>query len=135
MWVTAFFTNGGTPELGLSATVRIRKLSDDSLVVTDAAMSEVGDGHYKYDFTAYDENINYAIRCDGSATLSGAERYTYGGNENSCTSTTVASAVWDALKASHVVVDSFGEWFTNVILYSHGDPARSWQRHIRNKTY
>jgi hypothetical protein len=51
-------------------------------VVTDDSMSEVGDGHYKYNFAAYDPTINYAIRCDGGAILPSAERYTYAGNEN-----------------------------------------------------
>ncbi len=82
MKIVAFFTNNSVPATGLSPTIRIRDLSDNSLVITDAAMTEVGDGHYQYDFTLYDANINYAIRCDGTDVLSNAERYTYAGNEN-----------------------------------------------------
>ena len=82
MIITAFFTNNGTPETGLTPTIRIRKLSDNSLVVTDASMSEVGDGFYKYDFTSYDHSIDYAIRVDGGSSLSDSDRYKFGSNNN-----------------------------------------------------
>lgn len=82
MKILAFFTSSGVPQTGLSATIRIRDLSDDSLVVTDDAMSESGDGNYKYEFAGYDADKEYAIRCDGGATLSNFDRYKYAGNEN-----------------------------------------------------
>jgi len=82
LYITACFSNNGTPATGLSPTIRIRDLSDNSLVVTDAAMSEVGDGYYKYNFSGYDKDKDYAIRCDGGATLSGYDRYTYGSNRD-----------------------------------------------------
>lgn len=82
MKIVAFFSSSGVPVLGLSPTIRIRDLSDDSLVVTDASMSEVGDGHYQYNFSSYDKDIDYAIRCDGGNTLANSDRYTYGANEN-----------------------------------------------------
>lgn len=77
------FTNSGSPATGLSATIRIWDLATNSLVVTDAAMTEIAGGFYSYSFTTYDEEKDYAIRCDGSATLtSDGERYTYGANES-----------------------------------------------------
>ena len=82
MKILAFFTSSGTPVTGLTPTIRIRDLSDNSLVITDASMSEVGDGHYQYNFTAYDKDTDYAIRCDGGITLNESDRYTYAGNEN-----------------------------------------------------
>ncbi len=82
MRIVAFYTDDGTPATGLSPTIRIRDLSDNSLVVTDAAMTEVGDGHYQYNFTTYNADEDYAIRCDGGITLSDSDRYTYAGNEN-----------------------------------------------------
>ena len=82
MDILAFFTNSGAPALGLSPTIRIRDVSDNSLLITDAVMSEVGDGNYKYDYVAYDLHKNYSIRCDGGVVLPAGERYTYGGNEN-----------------------------------------------------
>ena len=82
MDILAFFTNSGVPALGLTPTIRIRDVSDNSLLINDAVMSEVGDGNYKYDYVAYDLNKNYSIRCDGGVVLPIGERYTYGGNEN-----------------------------------------------------
>lgn len=82
MNILAFFTNNGTPATGLTPTIRIRDLSDDSLVVNDESMSETGDGHYKYNFSTYDANKDYAIRCDGGISLSDSDRYKYAGNEN-----------------------------------------------------
>ncbi len=82
MKILAFFTNGGLPLTGLSPTIRIRDLADNSLVVTDLSMTEVGDGYYKYNFSAYDLDKDYSIRCDGGDTLPNSDRYTYAGNEN-----------------------------------------------------
>lgn len=81
MWITAYFSNNGIPATGLSATIRIIDVADNSPVVTDIAMLEVGNGFYKYAFSTYDAEKDYAIRCDGSNVLNGNDRYTYGGNE------------------------------------------------------
>lgn len=82
MQVLAFFTNDGVPQPGLTPIVRIRDISDNSLVVTDLAASEVGDGWYKYDFAAYDSAKEYAIRFDGGAALADSDRYTSGTNDS-----------------------------------------------------
>lgn len=82
MKIVAFFTSSGVPATGLSPTIRIRNVSTGALVVTDASMTETGDGFYNYNFTAYDSTVDYAIRCDGTASLPDAERYTYAGNES-----------------------------------------------------
>jgi hypothetical protein len=82
MNILAFFTNSGTPATGLTPTIRVREVPVGTLVVTDQAMTELGDGHYSYDFTGYDATKDYAIRCDGGITLPSGERYTYAGNEN-----------------------------------------------------
>jgi hypothetical protein len=71
----AFFTNAGTPATGLAATIRIRRLDTSALVVTDAAMAEVGDGLYQYDHVGYDDALDYGVRMDGSAALPAADRY------------------------------------------------------------
>ena len=81
-WVLAFFTDSNGPVTGLSPTVRIRDLSDGSLVVTDAALVEKGDGHYAYDFTLYDYEKSYAVRVDGGVSLANAFRYKHSGNDN-----------------------------------------------------
>ena len=81
MIILTSFTDEGSPKTGLSPTIRIRDLSDNALVVTDDAMTEVGDGMYKYDFATYDNTIDYAIRCDGTATLNTVDRYVFGSND------------------------------------------------------
>ena len=75
MNITAYFSSLGTPKTGLSPTINIRDISDGSLTVSAAAMTEVGDGFYAYAFTAYDPTKDYSIRCDGGATLIDADRY------------------------------------------------------------
>ena len=80
--INAFFTDKGDPKTGLSPTIRIRDLADNSLVVTDEALTEVGDGFYKFLFTSYDETKNYVFRADRTSTLVGADRYVFGSNEN-----------------------------------------------------
>lgn len=82
MYITAFFTTNGTPTTGLSPTINIRNVATGALLINGAAMAEVGDGHYRYWYAAYSETNEYAIRCDGGATLPASERYTYGGNDN-----------------------------------------------------
>ena len=82
MYIVSVFTESGVPKLGLTPTIRIRDLSDNSLVITDAVMSEVGDGEYKYYFTAYDSTVDYAIRSDGGISLNDSDRYKFAGNES-----------------------------------------------------
>ena len=74
--VTAF-TDAGMPAEGLSPTIRIRRTDTQALVVTDAAMTEQGDGLYSYDF-AQSPALKYAIRADGGNTLTAGERYVFG---------------------------------------------------------
>jgi hypothetical protein len=78
--IVTTFTEQGVPKTGLTPTLRIRDLSDNSLIITDGEMSEVGDGFYKYTFTTYDPFKNYSIRCYGGASLPIFERYKYGVN-------------------------------------------------------
>lgn len=79
MIVRAYFADNGTPKTGLSPTINIRDM-DNNLVVNGAAMTELADGFYKYDFAAYDSSKDYAVLCDGGATLVGSERYAIGGS-------------------------------------------------------
>jgi len=69
--ITYFEDDSGEPLLGLTPTIRIRNVADNSLIVTDASMGEIGDGGYKYDFTSYDSTINYFIRCDAGIAING----------------------------------------------------------------
>ena len=48
-------------------------------MVTDSAMTELGDGMYSFDFTStFDETLDYALRADGTATLGNPDRYKFG---------------------------------------------------------
>ena len=80
MNLIAYFTDNGEPKTGLSPTVSVVKL-DGTAVITDVSMSESGLGFYYYDFTTYDEDVDYCIRADGGATLSNSDRYNYSTNE------------------------------------------------------
>jgi hypothetical protein len=105
MYVLAFFTHNGIPETGLIPTVRIRDISDDSLVITDSTASEVGDGWYKYDFTSYDGTKEYAITFDGGSSLIDSERYTYGSNDSFVED--IVDEVWKGKPSEHLDPDSF----------------------------
>lgn len=73
----------GTPLVSPSAlpTIRIRRIDTGALVVSDAEMTEVGDGIYAYLF-APDPALEYAVRMDGdplgSAQVPPSDRYQIG---------------------------------------------------------
>jgi len=76
--VVALFTVDGVGETGLSPTVSIWKVSDNTQVVTDADMTEIAGGYYKYTFSAYVENTDYVFTADGGSGLESYERYAFG---------------------------------------------------------
>ena len=69
------------PATGMSPlpTIRIRRISDNTLVVTDANMTELGDGWYNFDFTSlFDESEEYVIRAEASALVIARDRLKVG---------------------------------------------------------
>jgi len=73
----AIFTENGSPKAGLSnAVIYITDTSDDSLVIDGAAISEIGGGQYKYNFSTYNKLKDYFVVWD-SVDLTGEERYAY----------------------------------------------------------
>lgn len=76
--ILAYFSNKGTPVIGLSPLVTIYNVADGTTVVSAAAMTEVGEGGYSYLFSSYSASINYCFTCDGGVTLSALERYVPG---------------------------------------------------------
>ena len=109
MLLITFFTDNGIPKTGLSPTIRVRDASDGSLVVTDAAMTEIGDGFYKYDFTTYDSSKDYTFRADGGAGLNATDRYVFSTNETDSVNEDLAGKVWDEAVSSHTTSGTFGE--------------------------
>jgi len=75
--ITAFFTDNGIPILTLTPTIKIRKVSDGSLIIDGENMSSVGEGQYSYNFILTEADELYTIVCDGGETLSNSERYSY----------------------------------------------------------
>jgi hypothetical protein len=83
MNILAYFSDNGVPATGLLIpTIKIREIPVGTLLVNGSSMTEIGDGFYSYDFTTYDSTKDYAIICDGTASLSDSDRYVYAGNEN-----------------------------------------------------
>jgi len=78
--IVAFFTDGGSPKLGLTPVMDVWKI-DGTHTVSGTNMVEVNGGFYYYDFTGYNETEDYCFRADGGTTLSANDRYVYGTNE------------------------------------------------------
>lgn len=77
MIISQIFKNSGVPVSGLSPTISIWELEAGRQVVTNAAMSEIGQSCiYKYFFSGYSATKTYHYKLDGTATITGAtERY------------------------------------------------------------
>lgn len=79
VYLTAYFTSGGTPAEGLSPTISVWK-TDGTPVVSDSAMSEIAGGFYTFDFSTYSNQNDYVMRAYES-TLPTAEQYVVATNE------------------------------------------------------
>lgn len=110
--ITAHFSKKGSPQLGLSPTIKIWEITSVSnvVVIPSGNMSEIGDGLYKYTHTSYDYAKNYAFIIDGGASL-GAERYQISVNESYVED--ISSRVYEEPVISHNTVGSFGELIAN----------------------
>lgn len=87
--ITAYWeTAPGVPAVGLAnvPTIRIRRLDTLALEVTDAAMTEVGDGAYFFSFAPAVDGIEYSVRADGDPTaitqVPASQRYQTGQVDN-----------------------------------------------------
>jgi hypothetical protein len=77
IWITSAFSDNGTPKAGLSPAITIYDLSDNSVAVNAAAMSEIANGLYKYSFATYNNTKDYAVYVDGGVALGASDRYQY----------------------------------------------------------
>ena len=81
MKITAYFSDGGVPETGLTPTIDGWEIGV-SQVITAQPMTEQAGGWYYYEYAGYDETKDYVFRCDGGVSLSGYDRYTAGTNRD-----------------------------------------------------
>lgn len=124
----AFFTKNGVPATGLVPSICIYQVTStvgspqgDTLVVGGGSpvvsMTEVGKGFYKYVFTSYDAEVNYAYQIDGSTGGGpnlGNGRYVVGTNENFSEDT--AHFVWEEPKNLHLTgsPETMGSTINNI---------------------
>ena len=117
-WITAFFTEFGWPKLGLAPVVDVWDTATNVQVIIAQPMLQVGGGHYKYWFAAYDDTKAYQIRCDGGVALPVGERYKEGANvvddqinDKATTAdvNAVPGAVWDEAVGGHNIANTFGQ--------------------------
>jgi len=78
MDISSIFSINGIPATGLSPVIRITEIDSGvtTLTVNDAAMTEIGDGFYTFNFDqaqGYESTKNYLVRVDGGNTLT--DRY------------------------------------------------------------
>jgi hypothetical protein len=109
MNIICFFTDNGTPKTGLSPVVDVWKL-DGTQAITSQAMTEIGGGFYKYDFSTYDETEDYCIRADGTNTLSDSDRYVFSTNETAGVSNIlkIQKNKWEILRNQLIFYDDDG---------------------------
>jgi len=138
--ILGFWTKLGVPQVGLTPTIRVRRVDTAALIVTDAAMVEIGDGFYRYNFDSgagFDGSLDYAIRMDGGSVL-GSARYLAASNEAILPETTVDVGVdleqlWRTLLARFVgqadVAEVAGE---KIVTYLQQDDATTQHQTTTN---
>jgi len=109
--ITAFLTQAGIPKTGLTPTVTILELDPlnpalFTTAVNAAAMTEVANGWYRYDFTTYDRAFNYTVTVDGGSTTCPGERYQATVNESYHDD--VAFSTWEEPAANHLNLGTTG---------------------------
>ncbi len=105
--ITAFFTNNGAPQTGLTPTIDIWELhptipTTNPQVVTGDPVTEIGGGWYRFDFLTYDSMLNYSMVFDGGVSLAGGERYHIAGNES------YSEDMWSQQASTSTAADTMG---------------------------
>ena len=118
MYIQAFFLNKEGPVTGLTPTITIIDLSDNSELISDASMTEVGRGAYKYFYTSYDYTKDYCIIMDGGATLLNNERYIFVGNDSF--KNDIADQVYEEDYTGHTTSSTFGNLLNTLLNYESG---------------
>lgn len=109
--IAARFRQDGVPQTGLSPTIDIYRMSDDTLLVNDGAMTEVANGWYKYIFTegnGFDPREDFAYDADGGVTITSPfERY----QEGACCAAepeAIGDGVWEADQSLYTDINTMG---------------------------
>jgi len=76
--IVSWFIDDGSPAVDLSPTVDVYDVSDNSKIVDGEAMTQVGLGFYKYNFTDFNEDKDYLVIADGGVSVEGWGRYSIG---------------------------------------------------------
>jgi hypothetical protein len=109
--ITVHYTSSGLPLLGLSPTIDIYELDatnpgTNTQVVVAGSTVEIGSGWYRYDFSTYSPSKNYVFNFDGGPSISGCDRFKYGGNESYVED--IAPAVWNEQAIEHTIDGTTG---------------------------
>ena len=109
MNLITFFTENGDPKTGLTPTMSVWKV-DGTNVVNAQTMTEIAGGFYYYDFTTYDETLEYCMRADGGVTLSNNDRYTFSTNETAGVSDIlkIEKNKWSIISNQLIIYDDDG---------------------------
>lgn len=115
MFIMSHFTKGGHPKTGLSPTLSVWEIgATDTKIVNSAAMTEVGDGFYKYEFTAYNPTKEYGFISDAGPELPPNERYGTNATEESKLSNfdkdDLVDRTWDEAAIEHLIPGSTGAY-------------------------
>lgn len=112
--ITARFRNDGIPQTGLTPTIDIYEVVEagaDVNVVNDAAMTEIGNGWYKFVFTdgaGFDPRKDYIYDADGGVSISSPfERF----QEGACCAAEPevnADATWEADQSLYLDINTMG---------------------------
>jgi len=116
--INSYFAKNGVPKTGLSPIIRIWEVdaTSETLIISNGAMTETGDGFYKYVFTqgaGYDEIKRFITRSDGNdITLKNSERYSVGSTDevglSQATVDRIVDSTWDETATDHIAIGTTG---------------------------
>lgn len=82
MWITAYLTNKGVPATGFNVLLDIIDVPTSGVLVNNQAMTEVGQGFYKYEWGAYDGDAEYLFQAFVTGGLTGYDQYAVASNRD-----------------------------------------------------
>ena len=113
MIINSFFAKGSVPAIGLTPTISIWYLDSTMSkvpVVTQAMCNDIGDGFYAYDFTSFDDAIDYTVLVDAGSDMNPFGRY----STAAISADHTAERVWDVTAINHTAPGSVGEMLNHI---------------------